>query len=242
MEHLLVADDDEEFTELLSRYLEQQGFTVTTVANGKAALEAVAATPPATFDAVILDVMMPVLDGLDTLRQLRSSGASDLPVIMLTARGDDIDRIVGLELGADDYLPKPANPRELVARVRAILRRVPVPGSAQTESQVSAEASKLLTVGDLELNVGRREASLSGSPLDLTSSEWELMLLLCENAGEVVSKEDLALAVTGRPLGPYDRSLDMHVSNLRRKFSSQLGDAGSQRIKTVRNRGYQYAV
>lgn len=232
MENILVTDDDTEFTELLCDYLGQQGFTATAVHNGREALNVLAAAPT-EFDAMVLDIMMPELNGLDTLSELRVAkhSGSAIPVIMLTARGDDIDRIVGLELGADDYLPKPANPRELVARLRAILRR----GTSQPEP----EATKLLEHGDLLVDLGRREATLNNKPLLLTDSEFLLLTELLKNAGEIISKDALAKAMFGRELGPYDRSIDMHLSNLRRKLSD-AADGGPERIKTVRNRGYQY--
>jgi two-component system response regulator CpxR len=174
---------------------------------------------------MVLDIMMPRMNGIDVLRNLRKE--SDLPVIMLTARGDDLDRIIGLELGADDYLAKPANPRELLARIRAILRR----------SKTHAMAP-VLEVGDLVLNQARRELRLDGEPKELTSTEFSILQLLLQRSGEVVEKKDLYLAALGREPVAYDRSIDMHVSNLRRK----LGPAkdGGERIETIRGFGYQY--
>ncbi len=242
MEHILVADDDTEFTALLTEYLGQQGFASTAVANGQEALNSLAAQPQ-QFDALVLDIMMPVKNGLNTLSELRSAkhGAANTPVIMLTARGDDIDRIVGLELGADDYLAKPANPRELVARLRAILRRGTAP--------VEATAQTTLQQGDVQIDIGRRQAFLDNEPLALTDSEFLLLSALLENAGSIVTKEQLAQAMFDRELGPYDRSIDMHLSNLRRKLASGNNnapdantDGDRERIKTVRNRGYQYLV
>jgi len=256
MESILIADDDTEFTELLIAYLAQQGFAAAAVADGRQALLQLA-EQPGRFDALVLDIMMPVLNGLDALGELRAArhAAAGIPVIMLTARGDDIDRIVGLELGADDYLAKPANPRELVARLRAVLRR-----SASAEPL--AEARQFITLGDLTIDLGRREALLGDKLLPLTDSELLLLIELTKSAGTIVSKEQLALAITGRSLGPYDRSVDMHLSNLRRKLDEGIAAASAapleggrlsasqspdnrqvgQRIKTVRNKGYQYLV
>lgn len=219
---LLIADDDTEMCELLREYLGQEGFEVRLAYDGEQAL--VESRRPG-LDAMVLDIMMPRMNGIDVLRNLRKE--SELPVIMLTARGDDLDRIIGLELGADDYLAKPANPRELLARIRAILRR------AKSHSTVTA-----LEVEDLVLNQTRRELSLDGKALELTSTEFSILQLLLQRSGEVVEKKDLYLAALGREPVAYDRSIDMHVSNLRRK----LGPAkdGSERIETIRGFGYQY--
>lgn len=219
---LLIADDDTEMCELLREYLGQEGFEVRLAYDGEQAL--VESRRPG-LDAMVLDIMMPRMNGIDVLRNLRKE--SELPVIMLTARGDDLDRIIGLELGADDYLAKPANPRELLARIRAILRR------AKSHSTVTA-----LEVEDLVLNQTRRELSLDGKALELTSTEFSILALLLQRSGEVVEKKDLYLAALGREPVAYDRSIDMHVSNLRRK----LGPAkdGSERIETIRGFGYQY--
>ena len=176
---------------------------------------------------MVLDIMMPLMNGIDVLRNLRKE--SELPVIMLTARGEDLDRIIGLELGADDYLAKPANPRELLARIRAIMRR------SAPQSTVA-----VLTVEDLVLNQASRELHLDGQPKDLTSTEFSILQLLLQRSGEVVEKKDLYLAALGREPVPYDRSIDMHVSNLRRKLGP-LKD-GSERIETIRGFGYQYSL
>lgn len=224
MERLLIADDDREFCALLSEYLSGQGFVVTCVHDGAAAIKAVARE---AFSALVLDIMMPKMDGLDALRHIRQNN-STLPVIMLTARGEDIDRIVGLELGADDYLPKPANPRELQARLRAILRR----------SHPTTDDGTIMTVGDLTMDPGRRNVSRQGQVITLTSAEFDICRVLLRHAGHVVSKDQLAEEGLGRRLGTYDRSLDMHISKLRRKLGPLAGD--SERIKTVRSRGYLY--
>ena len=219
---ILIADDDTELCELLREYLGQEGFEVRLAHDGEQALSA---SRRPGLDAMVLDIMMPVLNGIDVLRALRRE--SDLPVIMLTARGDDLDRIIGLELGADDYLAKPANPRELLARIRAVLRR------SSTHSTVAT-----IDIDDLLLNQSARELRRGGQLVELTSTEFSVLQLLLQRSGEVVEKKDLYLAALGREPVAYDRSIDMHVSNLRRK----LGPAknGAERIETIRGIGYQY--
>ena len=219
---ILIADDDTELCELLREYLGQEGFDVRLAFDGEQAL---AESRRPGLDAMVLDIMMPRMNGIDVLRNLRKE--SELPVIMLTARGDDLDRIIGLELGADDYLAKPANPRELLARIRAILRR------SNTYSTVAT-----LEVGDLVLNQARRELRREGLLIDLTSTEFSILQLLLQRSGEVVEKKDLYLAALGREPVAYDRSIDMHVSNLRRKLG--LAADGTERIETIRGIGYQY--
>ena len=216
---ILIADDDTELCELLREYLGQEGFDVRLAHDGEQAL---AESRRPGLDVMVLDIMMPLMNGIDVLRNLRKE--SELPVIMLTARGDDLDRIIGLELGADDY---PANPRELLARIRAILRR------SHGHSTVA-----VLEVGDLKLNQAARELHRDGKPTELTSTEFSILQLLLQRSGEVVEKKDLYLAALGREPVAYDRSVDMHVSNLRRK----LGPAkdGGERIETIRGIGYQY--
>ncbi len=219
---LLIADDDTELCELLREYLGQEGFEVRLAHDGEQAL---AESRRPGVDAMVLDIMMPKMNGIEVLRNLRKE--SELPVIMLTARGEDLDRIIGLELGADDYLAKPANPRELLARIRAVLRR------SNTHS-----TAPVLEVEDLVLNQASRELRLDGELKELTSTEFSILHLLLQRRGEVVEKKDLYLAALGREPVAYDRSIDMHVSNLRRK----LGPArdGSERIETIRGFGYQY--
>ncbi len=219
---ILIADDDSELCELLREYLGQEGFEVRLAFDGEQAL---AESRRPGLDAMVLDIMMPRMNGIDVLRNLRKE--SELPVIMLTARGDDLDRIIGLELGADDYLAKPANPRELLARLRAILRR------SQSHSTVAT-----LEVEDLVLNQTRRELRLDGELKELTSTEFSILQLLLQRSGEVVEKKDLYLAALGREPVAYDRSIDMHVSNLRRKLGP--AEDGSERIETIRGFGYQY--
>jgi two-component system response regulator CpxR len=221
---ILIADDDTELCELLGEYLGQEGFEVRMAFDGEQAL--VESRRPG-LDAMVLDIMMPRMNGIDVLRKLRKE--SELPVIMLTARGDDLDRIIGLELGADDYLAKPANPRELLARIRAVLRR------STTHSTVAT-----LEIDDLELNQAGRELKLDGQPKELTSTEFSILQLLLQHSGEVVEKKDLYLAALGREPVSYDRSIDMHVSNLRRKLGPSKD--GNERIETIRGIGYQYRI
>lgn len=222
MANILLADDDIELCELLNEYLVAEGFSVTVVHNGAAAVVAARAKP---VDLLILDVMMPELNGFDALKALRTQ--QQTPVLMLTARGEDVDRIVGLELGADDYLSKPCNPRELVARIRAILRRT------QQEAQ-PAEAP--LKVVDMELLSASRKALCQGKDLGLTGTEFNLLRELLIHAGEVVSKSQLTELVLERKLTQYDRSIDMHVSNIRRKLGPYPD--GEPRIQSVRGVGY----
>ena len=232
MNRILVIDDDIELCELLTDYLNSEGFEVDTVNHGEqGALRAVAEA----YALVVLDVMLPGMNGFDVLRKIRA--VSRLPVIMLTARGDDIDRIVGLELGADDYLPKPFNPRELVARIRAIQRRTETaaPGSAG-----GAQQSRDVNVGDILLSSVNRSVKRNGEPIELTSVEFTLLELLLRQAGEVIRREDLVEKSLGRKLSPYDRSIDVHISSLRRKLGHVYENG--ERIKTIRGIGYLYAL
>lgn len=228
MGKILIIDDDEELCELVSEYLTVEGFVVESVHDGQAGLEQALG---GEYDLAILDVMLPKKNGFDVLRDLRVT--SKLPVIMLTARGEDMERIVGLEIGADDYLPKPFNPRELVARLRAILRR--------TEEAVEDESAPLrFEIEDLEVSVSGRFARLADTKLTLTAVEFDLLVALVEQAGKVVKKEDLSVKVLERELSPFDRSLDMHISNLRKKLGKHEG--GDDRIKTIRSVGYIYTT
>ena len=224
MNRVLIIDDDEELCELVSEYLTVEGFQTEAVHDGESGLEKARAEQ---HDLVILDVMLPRKNGFDVLRDLRQS--STIPVLMLTARGDDMERIVGLEIGADDYLPKPFNPRELVARIRAILRRVL---EANESKQISSEK---IQVGDVEVGLAARSATRNGEDLNLTSVEFDLLVALLREAGKVVRKEDLSLDVLEREVSPFDRSLDMHISNLRKKLDND-------RIKTIRSVGYIYTI
>lgn len=230
MPRLLLADDDIELALMLKEFLEDDGFQVETVADGALALKR---GLDENFDLIILDVMMPGLNGLDVLRELRAEKLT--PVLMLTARGEDADSIVGLELGADDYLPKPCNPRVLEARIRAVLRR-----SESRQDEDENGSGGLLCVGDLSLHGGTRSVLLDGEPIALTSTEFSILEILLREAGHVVSKADLLERALSKSLGRFDRSLDMHVSNLRRKLGPSVD--GGERIKTVRGVGYQYLL
>lgn len=221
---ILLADDDEELCDMLGAYLRGEGFDVDCAHDGEAALTSALT---GTYDLIVLDVMMPKRDGFDVLRRLRRE--SLVPVLMLTARGGDVDSILGLELGADDYLPKPCNPRVLVARMRAVLRRA---------GMEADDDGGDLQVGDLELRRGARRVRRAGELVELTSTEFSVLAVLLQAAGRVVSKEALSEQALGRKLTRYDRSLDMHISNLRRKLGS-LPD-GEERIETVRGVGYLY--
>jgi len=222
---ILLADDDVELGEMLTQYLAAEGFAVDTANDGETAL---AKARSGNYDLIVLDVMMPRMNGFDVLRELRAR--SLIPVLMLTARGEDVDSIVGLELGADDYLAKPCNPRVLVARVRAILRRA--------ESAAAPDGPAILKLGDLEINAGTRRVQLRGQPVAMTSTEYSVLEALLHEAGHVVSKANLSERALGRKLTRYDRSLDMHVASLRKKLGPL--DGGEERIKTVRGVGYQY--
>jgi len=229
MNRILIIDDDEELCELVSEYLTVEGFQVETFNDGESGLEKALKNEN---DLVILDVMLPKKNGFDVLRELRVH--SKIPVLMLTARGDDTERIVGLEIGADDYLAKPFNPRELVARLRAILRRTE---NLSDSKQIETDKFQ---VDDVEVQISARSATKSGVDLNLTSVEFDLLAMFLKNAGKVVKKEDLSEQVLERKLSPYDRSLDMHVSNLRKKLDLR-GDR-EERIKTIRSVGYIYTL
>ena len=220
---VLIADDDVELCDLLLTYLRGELFDVTAVHQGDAIIESVERLSP---DLLILDVMLPGLNGLEVLRQLRSF--SQIPVLMMTAKGDDVDRIIGLELGADDYLAKPCNPRELVARIRAILRRSVTHLGTDTEK---------LEVGPLTLDMRTRQASFNENILEVTGVELTLLQLLMKESGSIISRDRLSEAVLNRPLSPYDRSVDVHVSNLRKKIAQH--DDSRQWIVAVRGKGYQ---
>ncbi|MCW8860486.1 MAG: response regulator transcription factor [Deltaproteobacteria bacterium] len=231
MDRILVIDDDTELCELLSDYLGGEGFNVATVHHGERGAEQALAED---YALIVLDVMLPGINGFDVLRKIREN--SKVPVIMLTARGDDIDRIVGLELGADDYLPKPFNPRELVARIRAIQRRA----EATTQQLSSKKQSAELQVGDVVLCSSSRSVKRDGENVELTSVEFSLLEVLLARAGEVISREDLVESVLGRRLSAYDRSIDVHVSALRKKLGHYTG--ATERIRTIRSIGYLYAL
>src|SRR5690606_20122 len=219
---ILLTDDDVELAQLLRDFLEREGFEVVLTHDADGAL---AAARNEAFDALVLDVMMPGRSGLDALRDLRRESA--LPVLMLTALGEDIDRILGPELGADDYIPKPCNPRELAARLRAVLRRARGEGG---------EALTDLRNGPIWLRAASRSVSVDGAPVALTATEFDLLALLMREVGRAVSKERISPTVRGRPLGPFDRAIDVHVSTLRRKLG-EAPDGGSP-ITTIPRNGY----
>lgn len=228
VDQILIIDDDVALCELVTEYLEPLGFQIESVHRGDVGAERALAGEHAL---VVLDVMLPGLNGFEVLRRIRAD--SRVPVLMLTARGDDVDRIVGLEIGADDYLPKPFNPRELTARIRAILRRTSLAAPADRP------LAKRLRLGDVELDSGTRAVSRGGQNVELTAVEFDLLEKLLRAAGRIVTREELSKEVLGRTSSPLDRSIDMHISNLRKKLGQQLG--GSERIKTVRGVGYIYA-
>jgi two-component system response regulator CpxR len=233
MARVLLVDDDIELCEMLAEYLAPEGFEVDTAHDGEqGARQAVAGQ----HDVVVLDIMLPKLNGFDVLRRIRHE--SQIPVLMLTAKGDEVDRIVGLELGADDYLAKPFNPRELVARLRAILRRTGSSGMFSELGRGDGVQPDTIEVGDARVRPAERVAEWRGQPLDLTSTEFNLLEALMRNAGRVVSKAELSERALGRRLARYDRSIDMHMSNLRRKLGT-LPDRRSP-IQTVRGVGYQF--
>jgi DNA-binding response OmpR family regulator len=228
MNNILIIDDDMDLCDLLRDYLTPEGFVVESVHDG---LKGVERAVSEQYALVVLDVMLPGINGFEVLRRIRA--ISRVSVLMLTARGEDVDRIVGLEIGADDYLPKPFNPRELVARIRAVLRRV------ESEPQTQADVRRLV-VGDIELVPGTRTVLRAGQKVELTSVEFSILETLLRLAGQVVSREDLVKKALGRSLSAYDRSIDVHVSSLRKKLGQQTGE--SERIKTVRNVGYLYSA
>lgn len=229
MSKILLVDDDIELTDLLAEVLRLTGFEVEIANNGQDALDKL----NSSHQLVLLDVMMPVLNGIETLKKIRQT--SNVPVMMLTARGEEIDRVLGLELGADDYLPKPFNDRELVARIKAILRRVSPSESSQNSTTLSSEENTLEFAG-LVLHSGLQQASYKGQDLGLTGSEFALLHKLILRPGQIVSREELSMNVLGKYLSPFDRSIDMHMSNLRKKLPER--DNGLPWLKTLRGRGY----
>ncbi|MDE1465142.1 response regulator [Spartinivicinus poritis] len=224
---LLLVEDDQELAELLIDYLELESFIVTWETRGDKGLD-VALTE--NFDVIILDIMLPGTNGVEFLKEFRQQRLT--PVIMLTARGEELDRILGFELGADDYLPKPCSPRELVARIKAVIRRVVM----DQQTTQPSHSSNMVVVGPLHLNLSSHEATVSGQPLNLTGTEFEVLSLLMQHTGEVVSKETLSLQALGKQLSLYDRSIDMHVSNLRKKIADVYDNPSL--IKTIRGKGY----
>jgi DNA-binding response OmpR family regulator len=231
MERILVIDDDVELSDLLTEYLGREGYSVESAQAGDTGLKKALSFD---YSLIVLDIMLPVINGFEVLQSIRKLRST--PVIMLTARGNDVDRVVGLEMGADDYLSKPFNARELLARIRAVLRR-----SGQKKSDVlSADLHAKLKIGDIELDPGTRIATRNGEQVELTSVEFSLLNILIRRAGQLVSREELMQEVLNRPLSPYDRSIDVHVSKLRKKLGME--STGMQRIKTVRGVGYLYTI
>jgi DNA-binding response OmpR family regulator len=227
MEQVLVIDDDVELCTLVAEYLSTEGFGVECVHDGERGLQRASG---GEYTLAVLDVMLPGINGFEVLRRIRAT--SRLPVLLLTARGEDVDRIVGLEIGADDYLPKPFNPRELVARIRAILRRT------RADGKPTQPAPDVVRVGEVELDPATRTVRHEGRPVDLTSVEFNLLEVLLREAGHVVPRERLVNAVLSRKFSPFDRSIDMHVSKVRKKLGDTEND---EHIKTVRGVGYIFA-
>lgn len=224
MSRILLIDDDLGLAELLGQLLELEGFELTLAHDGQNGLELAVSHD---YDLILLDVMLPKLNGFEVLRELRNK--KQTPVLMLTARGDEIDRVIGLEIGADDYLPKPFNDRELVARIRAIIRRANITPQDTPQSGIQ-------TIGDLSLDSARQEAYCNEQLLLLTGTEFSLLYTLANQAGELISKDELSETVLGKKLMPFDRSLDMHLSNLRKKLPER--NDGRPRVKTIRGKGY----
>ncbi len=226
MEDVLLIDDDVELCSMLTEYLSKNGFRVKTVHRGDTGLKLALQRP---WSLILLDVMLPGMDGFEVLKRIRAESATSL--MLLTARGEDVDRIVGLEIGADDYLPKPFNPRELLARIRAVLRR---------QDRNFDQPAGVLRVQDLELDVAARKAAKGERRLELTDVEFLLLEALMRSPGQVLSREDLSQKALGRAFDPLDRSLDMHISRLRKKLAVD-GDAEDQ-VKTIRGSGYQLVL
>ena len=226
MDEILLIDDDVELCAMLTEYLGRYGFRVRAVHRGDTGLKAALEK---SYALVLLDVMLPGLEGFEVLRRIRAE--SPVSVLLLTARGEDVDRIVGLEIGADDYLSKPFNPRELLARMRAILRR--------SQTVATPQEQTVLRVEGLELNGAARTVLQDGKKIELTDVEFALLEALMRAPGKVVAREEISESVLGRKFHPFDRSLDMHVSRLRRKLGEQ---GGEERVKTIRGVGYQLAV
>lgn len=232
MSKILLVDDDTELTDLLAEVLSLAGFNVDVANNGQEALDKL----DQNYALILLDVMMPVLNGIETLKRIRQR--SNVPVMMLTARGEDIDRVLGLELGADDYLPKPFNDRELVARIKAILRRSDATATniSENSSNKSEEDNGWLYFCELKLHSGHQQAFYKNQDLLLTASEFALLESLINSKGELITREALSMNVLGKPLTPFDRSIDMHMSNLRKKLPPR--EDGLPWFRTLRGRGY----
>lgn len=233
MSKILLIDDDVEFTELLTELLSLEGFDMTVTHNGQDGLDKL---ETAHYDLILLDIMMPVLNGIETLKQLRQKYS--LPVLILSAKDDHIDRVLGLELGADDYLPKPFNDRELIARIKALLRRSSsqIPQLVESSGTLAENTAKLFTFAGVELHSGRQQAMYQGKELDLTGTEFALLQMLMRKPGEILSRELLSIEILGKQLTPYDRAIDMHISNLRKKLPERQDNLPW--FKTLRGKGY----
>jgi two-component system response regulator CpxR len=229
MESILVIDDDVEMCGMLAEYLQSEGLQVETVHNGEHGLQRALS---GEHSLILLDIMLPKINGIEVLRRLRTE--SNARVLLLTARGEEVDRIIGLEVGADDYVPKPFSARELLARIRAILRR------PETAPAANSRVSSRVVLGDVEMDKGTRSVRRAGSDVELTALEFNLLELLLRMAGQVVTRERVATAILGRQFSPFDRSIDVHVSKLRRKLGPQA--SGQERIKSIRSVGYIYTA
>lgn len=229
--NILLIDDDTELTDLMRRFLAHEGFHVDSASDGASGLQRMRAE---SFDLAVIDVMMPGRNGMDVLRELRSF--SQLPVIMLTARGEEMDRIIGLELGADDYIPKPCNPRELAARIRAVLRRA----EGGRSDEKAGDAPQVEHIATFEWHPQSRRILENGEEIVLTSSEYNILTVLLRHAGEVVEKGKLTEQALGKRHGPFDRTLDVHIGRIRRKLAPLTH--GEARIKTVRGVGWLLAI
>lgn len=223
---ILLIEDDETLSDVLKEFLQNEGFNITVAADGADGLQK---SLSKEYSLAVLDLGLPKIEGLEVLRRIRA--ASAMPVIIATGKNDDVEKIVGLELGADDYVGKPYNLRELAARIRAILRRT---------SQVETEDLQILKVGDIEAEASSRNVSVGGEKLELTTVEFDILIELLRQAGKIVSREFLSEEVLQRKLTPFDRSIDMHISNLRRKLGKNA--EGEPRIKTIRGSGYIFAL
>ncbi len=232
MQHLLMIEDDARLAQMVGEYLERSGFTVTHAIDAKTGLALLLEPPAVPAELVILDLMLPDIDGLEVCRRIRAMPGelAQIPVLMLTAKGDPMDRIVGLELGADDYLPKPFEPRELLARIRAVLRR-------RTEGP--QPAAKLMRFGALEIDRDARTVSVAGKPCELTSYQFDLLITLAERAGRVLTRDQIMEAVRGRELEAFDRSIDVHMGRIRAAIETD--SKNPKRILTVRGVGYVFA-
>lgn len=231
--HLLMIEDDTRLAQMVSEYLGQSGMQVTHCADGTSGLAHLQGHSGAALpDLVILDLMLPDMDGLDVCRRIRSlpSAAAQVPVLMLTAKGDPMDRVIGLELGADDYLPKPFEPRELLARIRAILRR---------RESGPAPSTQRLNFGSLEIDRDARSVTVAGTPCELTSYQFDLLVALAERAGRVLTRDQIMEAVRGRELEAFDRSIDVHMGRIRAAIEADAKNP--RRILTVRGVGYVFA-